>query len=149
MRAPRALPAWFVAVLTLLFQAEARAQFQSLETDDLRLVYLRPTHAFLAPHVARCFENSLAFHRKLFGYQPSEKVTVLLADLSDSGNAGAGVVPRNNLTVQIAPLSFAYETMLANERMNSIMNHELVHVVANEQAGRRRPLLPQRCSRAR
>jgi hypothetical protein len=131
MRSSRAVPAWSL-VLLAAFGADARAQLQSLETRDLRLLYVRPAESFLAPHVARCFENSLAFHRKLFSYVPSEKVTVLLADLSDSGNAGAGVVPRNNLTVQIAPLSFAYETIIANERMNTIMNHELVHVVAND-----------------
>ena len=32
------------------------------------------------------------------------------------------------MSVQIAPLSFAFETIAANERMNTIMNHELVHV---------------------
>jgi hypothetical protein len=111
---------------------EAQAQLSSLETRDLRLVYASPTETFLTPHAARCFENSMRFQRRLFDYVPTQKVNVLLADLSDSGNAGAGVVPRNTLTVQIAPLDFTYETMLANERMNTIMNHELVHIVANE-----------------
>ncbi len=110
----------------------AHAQLSSLETDDLRLVYVKPTMSFLAPHAARCFENSMGFQRRLFGYMPSERVSVILGDLSDAGNAGAGVVPRNNLTVQIAPLPFTFETMLANERMNTIMNHELVHIAANE-----------------
>ena len=59
---------------------------------------------------------------------------MLLTDFADSGNAGAGAVPRNFLGVQIAPLSFAFETMPANERMNTIMNHELVHVVTMDQA---------------
>src|SRR6185295_18448342 len=34
----------------------------------------------------------------------------------------------------IAPLSFAFETIAANERMNTIMNHELVHVATMDQA---------------
>jgi len=58
----------------------ALAQLSSLETDDLRLVYLRPTMSFLTPHTARCFENSMGFQRRLFGYEPSEKVSVLLLD---------------------------------------------------------------------
>ena len=50
------------------------------------------------------------------------------------GTAGASVVPRNTLTVQIAPLNFAFETIAGNERMNIIMNHELVHVATMDQA---------------
>ena len=29
------------------------AQFHSLETDDLRLVYFHPVHSYLVPHAAR------------------------------------------------------------------------------------------------
>jgi hypothetical protein len=113
---------------------EARAQLAALETPDLRLIYVNPTMAFVTPHAGRCFENALGFDRKLFGYRPSEKVTVLLTDLSDSGNAGAGAVPRNNMSLEIAPLSFTYETIVANERVNFLMNHELVHVMAMDKA---------------
>ena len=62
---------------------------------------------------------------------------MLLLDFEDSGNAAATSVPRNMLTVQIAPLNFAFETIAGNERMNIIMNHELVHVVTMDQATRR------------
>jgi hypothetical protein len=112
------------------------AQLSTLETDQLRLVYFSPGQSYLAPHVARCFENSMGFHRKLFGYTPSEKVTVLLTDFGDVGNASATPVPRNGLTIGLAPLSFAYETITANERMNYLLNHELAHVATmDESAG--------------
>src|SRR5262252_2613372 len=100
----------FVPLAALAFAlpaATARAQMTALETDDLRLIYLNPTQSYLAPHVARCFETAQRFHRKLFQYTPSEKVTVLLNDFSDIGNAGANAVPRDLVTVDIAPLSFA------------------------------------------
>lgn len=114
--------------------APAAAQMSALETDDLRLVYLNPTQSFLAPHVARCFENSMRFQRQLFSYTPSGKVTVVLNDLADFGNAGATAVPRDYVRIEISPLSFAFETIVANERMNWLMNHELVHVAAADQA---------------
>lgn len=114
----------------------ARAQLSTIETPDLRLVYQNPTQSYLAPHIARCFVNSQRFHTDLFKYKPSEKVTVVLNDFSDFGNAGARAVPRNFVTIDIAPLSFAYETITANERMNMLMNHELVHVATvDESAG--------------
>ena len=122
------------AAVLVAAAAPVFAQFTALETKDLRLVYLEPAQAYIAPHVGRCFENSLAFHRKLFAYTPAQKVTVLLTDFADFGNAGATSVPRDAVTLKIAPLSYAYETFTANERMNYLMNHELAHVVTMDQA---------------
>ena len=70
----------------------------------------------------------------MFDYRPSQKPTLLLPDIADSGNAGACAIPRNFLGIQIAPLNFAFETIPANERMNMIMNHELIHVATMDQA---------------
>lgn len=110
----------------------AHAQLKTLETDDLRLVYLDPTQSYLAPYVTRCFTNSIRFQRGFFDYEPWERVTMTLLDFSDYANAGATAVPRNMLTVDIAPANFAYETYPSNERINTFMNHEMVHVVAND-----------------
>ena len=89
------------------------------------------------PHSARAFLNALAFAQGLFKFTPSDRITVLLADFSDYGNASASTVPFNALRIQIAPLSFAFETILASERMTAIMNHELVHVISMDQAAGR------------
>jgi hypothetical protein len=113
------------------------AQLTSTETKDASLVYVEPLQSFIVPHLGRSFVNSLEFHRKLFDFTPSERMTVLLTDFSDVGNAGADAVPRDFVTVRIAPLSFAYETFTASERMAYLMNHELVHVVTTDRAAGR------------
>ncbi len=122
-----------LTLLSLSVPPSAWSQFSVLETPDLRLIYLETTQGYLAPHVARCFENSLRFHRRLFGYDSQEKVTVFLNDFSDYGNAGAGVLPRNMVHLVTAPVSFVYETYAPNERVFTLLNHELVHVVAFDQ----------------
>ena len=98
------------------------------------MIYVGPTESFLVPHATRTAINSLNFQKKLFRFEPSTKLTVLLVDLSDSGNASATTVPRNMVSVEIAPLSFAFETIAANDRTNTIMNHELVHVATMDEA---------------
>jgi len=125
-----AVPALLIGLWLGPLVGRAAAQLAVLETQDLRLIYFTPAEDFLVPHVARCFQNSLGFQRKLFDYRPAEKITVLLNDFADFGNASAGVTPTSTLTVQIAPLNFAYERMPANENMNWTLNHELVHVAA-------------------
>jgi hypothetical protein len=127
-----------LATLTLLGQARpVSAQLQLAEAGSLKLVYIAPSETFLVPHATQTFLNSATFLEKLFDYVPSEKITVLLADFSDTGNAGAGSVPFNGMRVQIAPLSFTFETIVAGERMRTIMGHEMVHVIAMDQAAGR------------
>ena len=104
-----------------------------LETPSLRLVYFDPSLAYLAPYAARCFEGSFAFQQRIFGFQPSEPVTMLLKDFADAGNAAAGAVPRNQLQFDVAPMDFAFESFVSPERIYMLTNHELVHVVTMDQ----------------
>jgi hypothetical protein len=129
------LAVWVVLVELLISAAPSRAQALSeIETHDLRLLYRDPSQTYLAPHAGRCFENSMRFQRWLFDYVPSQKVTVLLNDYSDSGNASATGIPHNALMVETSPLESTFETVTPNERLNFIMNHELVHIVTVDKA---------------
>jgi hypothetical protein len=108
--------------------APLAAQFQTLETSDLRLVYTSPLQSYLVPQVARSFENSLQFHRRFWGYTPDGQMNVLMHDLWHYGNAGARPVPENHITVGIEPYAHEYESGPAPERMASSMNHEMAHI---------------------
>jgi hypothetical protein len=127
-----------VAALALLTGNAAAAEsssepLQQLDTANLKLVWFHPAEDYLAPHVARSFENSMAFQKALWGWQPDGQVNVLLKDFIDYGNAGAGSAPNNLILVDIAPVPYTLETFVANERMFWLMNHELVHVANLDQ----------------
>jgi hypothetical protein len=124
-------------VVSLSPTERAFAQLTAAETTDVTVVYVEPLQSFIVPYAERTIENSLAFHRKLFDYTPRERMSILLTDYSDAGNASAETVPHNLVTARLAPLSFAYETFTANERMNYLMNHEFVHIVTSDRAARR------------
>ena len=132
MRCTPSIAALLLAALGLARPAFA-AELTQLRTDDLQLVWFRPAEDYLAPHVARSFENSMAFQRSVFGWQPDGPVNVLLKDFADYGNAAARSNPNNALFVDIGPLSFVFETFTASERMFTLMNHELVHVANMDQ----------------
>ena len=102
-----------------------------VDTRDLRLIYF-DSLGYLEPHTIRTFTNSLEWQRRMLGWVPYEPTTVLLKDLEDFGNAAAISAPRNLLIFDIAPLSRAFETFPASERMYSLMNHELVHVATGD-----------------
>jgi hypothetical protein len=102
-----------------------------VETKDLKLIYFDPL-GFLVRHAVRTFTNSLEFQRRTFGWVPSESTTILLKDLSDYGNAFQQSAPHSRLGFEIAPLSHAFQTFPASERMFSLMNHEMVHVATGD-----------------
>ena len=102
-----------------------------VETPDLRL-FSFDTLRYLEPHAIRTYTNSLEWQKKHLGWTPWDPTTVLFKDLSDYGNAAAMSAPRNLLIFDIAPLSRAFETFPASERMYSLMNHELAHVAMGD-----------------
>lgn len=123
----------FVALVLGTYQSANAQGLDFLETADLRLLYFSPDESYLIPYVARSFENSMRSQRMIFDYEPYDKVTVLLTDFSDHGNAGAFPIPRNHVLIDIAPRPPAFETTAPAERMRSWMKHELVHLVTTDQ----------------
>ena len=118
----------------LLATTTSAQELLSRQTEQLNLVYYDKAHEYLSYHLARSFENSLAFHRKLFNYTPSEPVLVLMQDFGDYGHGGTSTLPWNYISIGIEPFDYVYDTLPANERMNWLMHHELVHVVATDKA---------------
>ena len=130
-------PALIILVIVcVLLPNFLMGQIEIRETENVNLIYFADIHEYLVPHVASCYENALKYHQNLFQYEPGEKVTVFLKDFSDYGNAGATPSPRNLVLIDMAPLNSSYETMPTNERINAIMNHEMVHIVTMDQAAR-------------
>src|SRR6186713_201839 len=131
----RALTVSFLTSLlaaSVLTSAHAGLDLQCLQTKTLRVVYYDPAHAYIIPHLARCFENSYGYYKRSLGYVPGEEVTILLQDFDDYGYAGTSTIPNNYITLGIEPFEYVYETCPTNERFNWVMSHELFHVVASE-----------------
>ena len=127
------LRAWGLAMLCAAMPLAASAEdsplgMSTIETKDLKLIYLDSLR-YLAPHAVRTFTNSLAWQKRMFGWEPSEATVILLKDFSDIGGASTGAAPHSTIEYQVAPISHAFETFPASERFYSLMNHELIHVV--------------------
>lgn len=123
------------ATIGLLAACNVAAQgLKYAETDELRLLYFDPTETYLVPRIIQTYHDSLDRQKSILGYAPADKTTILLTDFADSGNAGAGAVPANTLTIDIAPIPFTFETSAPAERMYTIMNHEMVHIATMDKA---------------
>jgi hypothetical protein len=118
------------AALALLARTAQTAPFEMdmIETEDLRLLYFDPFQTYLTPHTTRTFQNSMDFQKKIFGWTPYDKTTVLLNDFTDYGNGAALVNPGNIIMIDVAPKNRILETAPSTEKMFQLMNHELVHI---------------------
>jgi hypothetical protein len=104
-----------------------------VETKDGKLVYFNPL-GYLVPYAVRSWTNSMAWQRRTFDWKPSEPTTVYLNDFADFGNAHAMGAPHDVVTFDVAPVSRAFETYPASERLYSFMNHEMVHIANDDVA---------------
>jgi hypothetical protein len=112
--------------------AAARPKIFIQSSKHIEVLYYSPSHEYLVTHLIRSYENALNFENNLFHFTPSQKLSVLLEDFSDYGHGAAGTVPTNFIDVGLAPFSYTYETLPANERMTWIMNHESIHIVMGD-----------------
>jgi hypothetical protein len=99
-----------------------------IDTRELELLYFDPAQTYLTPYIGRAFTNSLQFHKKMFNWTPWERITVLLKDFGDYGNAAARATPNDAVLLDVAPLSQTMETFSPGERFFTLNNHELQHV---------------------
>lgn len=131
---------WRLAALLLCFfptfASAATGKIYVQGTAHIQVFYYSPAHEYLVTHLIRSFENALAFEHSLFHYTPSGKLSVLLEDFEDYGHGAAASVPVNFINIGLAPLSYTYETLPANERMTWIMNHESIHIVMGDNANK-------------
>ena len=70
-------------------------ELQLRQAENLNLAYYGKGPEYLSYHLARSFENSMAFHRRLFNYTPTQPVSILLQDWGDFGHGGTSTMPWN------------------------------------------------------
>ncbi|HET7281894.1 MAG TPA: hypothetical protein VFI67_06195 [Sphingomicrobium sp.] len=99
-----------------------------LRTNELELLYFDPAQTYLTPYIGRAFTNALHFHEKKFHWTPWERITVLLKDFGDYGNAAARATPNDAVLLDVAPLNQTMETFSPGERFFTLNNHELAHI---------------------
>jgi hypothetical protein len=125
----------WLSALALACGTPAVADTKFVETDRVRVVYFDPTGAYLVPYATQSYLNALNAQHARFGYVPDGKVNVLLQDFTDRGNATTILAaPRNRIYVEMAPATLAFETFSPGERIYTIANHELMHLVTSDPA---------------
>ncbi len=119
----------YITVFLIFIAINSTAQ-EIFESENTKIIHYDSRKSFIIPYTIRCFDNALDFHKRLFNYEPTGEITVVLEDFGDYGNASTLAAPFNIINIGLSPFSYAFETFPAGERIFSLMNHELVHMAA-------------------
>ena len=129
----------FTICLTTIFTTQARDKSYFLryqqESEHFKVIYWK-SHAYLVPHVLNAAENALQTLAPIFNYTPKEKIIINTCDYHDFGAAGTTSVPHNYIRLDIAPIELDYENIPFNERIQWLLNHELVHIIVGDGASK-------------
>ena len=120
-------------ILIAVSSLQSKPDWYKKESEHFLVIYRQP-HAYLVPHIVESAEIALERLMEIFDYTPSEKIIIATFDLADYGTAGAISVPHNFVRLEIEPMELGYEYIGHNERIQWLMNHELAHIVFNDQA---------------
>lgn len=119
-----------VAVFIATGAGAQSLRIPSFETGNVKIIYTSSSQYYLVPHLASCFENAYRFHSAMYDYRSAEKTSILFHDFGDWGYGGANSIPSNIVIIGIEPFEYLFDLLPSNERMNWVMNHELLHIVA-------------------
>ena len=121
-------------LLALAMALPAHAGLLFVETPQLRVIYYDPGEAHLVPHATQSFMAGLEAEKRMFGYVPDGRVSVLLQDFSDRANAMAITVPRDRIFIDVAPWNEPYETVSPSDWFTWTALHEPTHLAMTDNA---------------
>lgn len=110
------------------------SEWLHLSTDNFRFIYQKQ-HQSLLPRIIIGAEVSLHSLKKIFHYQPTEIITIIIRDYQDTGSGRTTALPHNTVTLDVAPFDQSdYESTRFDDQFQWLFSHELVHIVIGDQA---------------
>lgn len=110
------------------------SEWLHLSTENFRFIYQKQ-HQSLLPRIIIGAEVSLHSLKKIFHYQSTEIITIIIRDYRDIGSGRATALPHNTVTLDVAPFDQSdYESIRFDDQFLWLFSHELVHIVIGDQA---------------
>jgi len=124
-----------LSLIMLVFNIQVYGEWLQKESKNFIIIY-RPNHEHLVDHILLSAERSLDKLSNLFHYHPTGKIVINTNDFADYGYGRATTVPENFISIVIEPFENLYENFPYTERIQWLLNHEIVHIIVNDQASK-------------
>ena len=101
-------------------------RWEVIETDHFKL-YFHQGLASFADRAARAAESAYAPVTSLYGFEPAEKVRIVLNDADDFAN-GAAYYYHNTIQIWVTNLDFSLRG--TTDWLRNVITHEFTHIVS-------------------
>ncbi len=125
----------FAILFSLPNSVLSEGEWLQKESKNFTIIY-RANHRHLVDHILFSAERTLARLSQIFQYHPKDKIVINTNDFADYGYGRATTVPENFISIVIEPFENLYENFPYTERIQWLLNHELVHIIVNDQASK-------------
>jgi len=93
------------------------------------------------PSIIRKYESGKAIHTGIWNNDTTGKAAIqppmiMLMDWSDDGNAGVTSIPKNIISMYMAPMNFSYFVSPSTERYHNLFRHEYTHTVMSDKTAK-------------
>jgi Tol biopolymer transport system component len=119
-------------------QNHPELQWQVVETEHFRVMYHEGLEG-AAARAAEIAEHAYGPVTRLYDYQPSDKVRIVLKDYDDYAN-GAAYFYHDTIEIWTSALEHDFELRGTSDWLRNVITHEFVHIVSLAAARR----MPQR-----
>ena len=125
---------WGFLLVALLFVRDATAQnhpeldWQVIETDHFRILYHQGLE-YAAGRAAQIAEEAYGPVTSLYGYEPAERVRIVLKDYDDYAN-GAAFFYHDTIEIWTTSLDHDYELRGTSDWLRNVITHEFTHIIS-------------------
>jgi len=105
--------------------------------DDATLLFFNKDLSQQIPHIIRMYEDGRAIHNGIWNIDTTGKARIqppmmLVTDWNDDGNGGVTPIPKNIISIGMAPVNFSYFISPSPERYYHLFRHEYTHTVMSD-----------------
>lgn len=131
-----------IAGLAMSLAVPAGAQtIYEYSQSDARVLFFSKNLSQYIPHMIRMYEEGKALHTGIWNIDTIGKAAIqppliMVKDWADTGNGGVTAIPRNLISIEMAPFDYSYFISPAVERYHHLFRHEYTHTVMTDKTAK-------------
>jgi len=134
------LPMLFILFVLTTTRLSAQTIYE-YDRDDIKVLFFNKNLSQDIPHMIKMFENGKSLHTGIWnidtlGRASIEPPMMMVTDWGDDGNGGVSAIPKDLISIGMAPLNFSYFIAPSNERYNHLFKHEYTHIVMSDKTSK-------------
>lgn len=126
----------FIVVVLVPCKLPAQTIYE-YKREDADVLFFNKNLSQYIPHLIREYEMGKALHTGIWSIDTAGRAAIqppmiMVRDWADDGNGGVSSIPKNMISIEMAPTNFSYFISPTTERYHHLFRHEYTHTVMTD-----------------